>query len=218
MNQFQTFCKDLETYENNLDYVISKYFVVPKSFYFNQKESKEDTELIFRSRVAEAFEVHISNVIISGSAMTGFSLNPKKNLRLFDSHFSITNARRDKSDIDIAIISDGLFTYLSDKIYDFTNSYKTNWTSNLYNPNFNKNLKYNLLLFLARGWFRPDFCPDGFLERALKGYALKEILQNEENRKVSFAFYKSWFFYESVHRDNLKKNIIPLVKQTKALT
>ena len=73
-----------------------------------------------RSRISNSkiscklFRVHLNEVLIVGSSKLGYSLSPLKLYNKFDSKFLTTNLKKDKSDIDIAVVSNELFLELKE--------------------------------------------------------------------------------------------------------
>lgn len=99
-----------------------KYLLRADNWYFEQILQIESKDVIhavddFKMIVSEAMDIGYNNVVMVGSAKTGYSLSPKKFLKVF------TDEGEGKSDIDIAIISPYLFEHywnLFRKSYDVT--------------------------------------------------------------------------------------------------
>jgi hypothetical protein len=102
-------------------------------------------EAALRRAVSNRFGVSIRDVVVVGSARLGFTLVPKPARPPF-SFF-------DGNDIDVAIISQNLFT-------EFWGQTLAHWTDY---GDWTKAEKFRLYLF--RGWLRPDMLPTG------KGFA-----------------------------------------------
>lgn len=115
-------------------------------------EGREQEFYAFRKRIADAFEVHYNEVLITGSAKLGFS--PFK-LKLFDYD----------SDIDVAIISDRLY----ERIMDWIHGYQLELRENRKVVS-ERELKayHNFLEYGAMGWMRPDLLPTSFQVKDLK--------------------------------------------------
>lgn len=84
------FRKDLTS--SSLEFVSSKWILERIPYVFNGDYS---SFLNVKMQIAQAIKVDSCSIFFVGSSSVGFSLNPQKNLKLFD----------DKSDIDIAIVS-----------------------------------------------------------------------------------------------------------------
>ena len=87
-----------------------KYLLRSDNWYFErilQIDSKEVIHAVddFKMIVSEALEIGYNNVVMVGSAKIGYSLSPKKFLKVF------TDEGEQKSDIDIALISPYLFEH-----------------------------------------------------------------------------------------------------------
>jgi hypothetical protein len=91
-----------------------------------------------KSDVANHFGLHPNDVYVVGSSKLGFSIADGKRYRPFG----------DTSDIDIAIVSSGLFDALWQQVFDY---WVENGTLGEVERNFQK--------YLFRGWIRPDLLP-----------------------------------------------------------
>jgi hypothetical protein len=117
--------------------IIRKYLTLGRSYV-----PGEDDEYRIKDAVSRHFGVHPDSVKVVGSAQLGFSIAPQKRYIPF----------HEKSDIDLAIISDLAF----DRFWKLAEEYRVSagqW-ENL--SGFRK--------YLMSGWIRPDMLPrgDGF--------------------------------------------------------
>ncbi|WP_199619868.1 hypothetical protein [Paenibacillus alkalitolerans] len=92
-----------------------KYIVKSYYWYFSQILNIPERELLptideFKDIVSTNIGVSFNNVMMVGSGKIGYSLAPKKNFKSFERDTESKN----KSDIDIAIISQDLFKYFWD--------------------------------------------------------------------------------------------------------
>lgn len=173
------------------------YVVQTKAYLFQKREHGALEEMQFRSAFAQATGLTLNEIFIVGSAQTGFSIKPSAPLREFDELFKITNIRKDKSDVDVAIVSSRYFDSMHKSIRDFTNGFNKSWEKNVYYPNpaaikhwSVPRVDSNFYHYFAKGWFRPDLVPDGFqLEYSKVASEWKSRL----DRKVSIGIYKEWF-------------------------
>ena len=101
----QLFKADLESLTSKQ--IACKYLLGGKSSVLSEHQFFE-----LRDRVANHFRVEFSEVILVGSAKIGFSLAPKKRYREFC----------DESDIDIAVISEKIFTQAWQEAYLYKKS------------------------------------------------------------------------------------------------
>lgn len=100
-----------------------KYLLRADNWYFENVLNIDEKDIIhavddFKMLVSDAMGIGFNNVVMVGSAKTGYSLSPKKFLKSF------TDDGDEKSDIDIAIISSQLFDFfwkLFRVSYDVTN-------------------------------------------------------------------------------------------------
>lgn len=96
-----------------------------------------------KAQVAQHFGLHISEVLIVGSAKLGFSIAPEKRYRPFG----------ETSDIDVVICSTALFDIFWKDVFDYCARGET-WQAL---GDFRK--------YLFRGWMKPDKLP---LERSFQ--------------------------------------------------
>lgn len=100
-------------------------------------EVNDDTHFEIRERTARQFKIHPNEICIVGSAKLGFSIAPQKRYRSFS----------DRSDIDIAIVSEPLFLAIWNDISCY-NQAKTAWPE-----------QKDFAKYLFKGWIRPDTLP-----------------------------------------------------------
>ncbi|MEJ9221161.1 hypothetical protein P4H46_23575 [Paenibacillus glucanolyticus] len=104
---------DLDTL--NARHFYMKYIVKSYNWYFSEILGVSDTNLLqtideFKDIVSSNIGVSFNNVMMVGSGKTGYSLSPRKNFKSFEKNGDSKN----KSDIDIAVISSDLFKYFWD--------------------------------------------------------------------------------------------------------
>ena len=191
--------------------IFQRHIVDGSTYFFNDVIRDNLKEYTTKSIIANAFDVHIHEVVFVGSAKLGYSLNPKNLFNPFDLKFTNTKANRDKSDLDIAIVSSKLFDKIGDSIFDYTDSYTSKWKANEYYSEMEAQKKFDVPVcykhfeYYAKGWFRPDFKPTGF-DFCEKGtyQELKRLLFSQYKRKIAIAIYKNWHFFKEYHMRNLK--------------
>ena len=157
----------------------------------------DDEEFELKDRTAEHFSVEYSEVTLVGSGKLGFSLVPGKRYRSFG----------DESDLDLAIISERLFT----KVWKEAYIYKK---SGAYWPKSSKFFQY-----LSSGWIRPDKLPlstsFSFSEEWWDYFNNLTSSQDFGPYKIRGGLYHSWFFFfqyqmkciEQCQNDLLNENI-----------
>ena len=132
-----------------------------------------------RLLIAKQFKVHPNEVLVVGSAKLGFSIAPQKKFRPFG----------EKSDIDVVIVSDSLFSSVWSSVYSIWID-KVIWEA-----------EHDFKKYLFRGWIRPDKLPPSTKFTFAKDWweFFREITSSGEfgPYKISGALYKSWDFLES---------------------
>ncbi|MCG7502221.1 hypothetical protein MHM83_10090 [Tenacibaculum sp. Mcav3-52] len=189
----------------SIERVLQKHIIEIEPFLFTAEN--RDLEYNIRTIISKALQVHLNEVVIVGSAKIGYSLSPKKLYNEFDEKYKNTKKIKDKSDIDIAVISPSLFDSLNKTLYNFTNGLKDGWIDNEYykKSRFPVPLNYQFYKYSYKGWFRPDFKPSGF-EICKEGNfeELKREIQELTGRKLGLGIYKNWYFFKNYHIANLE--------------
>lgn len=203
--------KDILAKALNEEQLFQKFFVDSNAFFFTDVIKKCDEEYQLKSDIARVLNVHLNDIYLVGSAKTGFSTKPKARGKKFDEVFLTSGKIKDKSDLDIAIVSTELFDRLQEGFYDWSNGFKIEWDSNSYYSNgteqFGVSLKYRFLEYLAKGWFRPDYCHASFPVSTKSGN-IKDVQakwKNKFGRTISYAIYKNWFFFKKYQIEGLNE-------------
>lgn len=201
--------KDLkeDLYKSDLDHeqIFQKHLIDISTFI--TESTSYDYEYKIRKLISQHLDVHLNEVIIVGSSKLGYSLSPKKLYNEFDHKFKTTKLKKDKSDIDVAVISQQLFSELKKNLYDFTDGLTLDWDNNEYYKEYKPvNINYKLFQYICKGWFRPDFKPVGF-EICKNGNfeTLKQEIYAISKRKLGLAIYEDWFYFKSYHLQNLNQ-------------
>jgi hypothetical protein len=213
-----------DIFENRLndEQVFQKYFIDNETFFFKLQDNIGNWEYELKMDLANSLNIHMNDIYIVGSGKTGFSMKPKCRGRAFDGDYQITRKVSDKSDIDIAIVSNSLFDEVQENIYDWSKGFKDDWNSNSYysdgNKRFGVSLKYKFLEYLGKGWYRPDLKPVDYKYQTKDSINLEDVLdkwRSRLNRKVAYAFYKNWHFFKKYQietisslRNSVKKELI----------
>lgn len=182
------------------DIVVKKYLIDGESYFFSKLGEEPYGEFHFKKDIAAALKVHIRDIVIVGSAKLGFSIKPQiidKNILYLFKEFD-SQCREDPdaepSDIDVAIVSDKLFNEQLENLYEYTQGYKS----------YRDDGKHGKLAdYVLKGWLRPDYVPRCYcistgINKVLEGYRKKY------KRKVNIGIYKSWFFFENYHKNNIQ--------------
>ena len=188
------------------DVVVQKFLVDGASYFF-QFYFDENEEFKFKKSLAESLGVHIRDIAIVGSGKLGFSIKPDKdNNRLyqfkgFDHDFGKDPIEK-KSDLDVAIVSSKLFDEQLVSLYDHTDSYM--------NTVFSGSAKNQFSKYVLKGWIRPDMLPDDYvISPSIKKVQLE--LCEEYGRDVNIGIYKSWYYFENYHRNNVQTLSLNLI-------
>lgn len=157
--------------------------------------SREEDFYNFRRRIADHFEIHYNDIVITGSAKLGFS--PIKRTA-FDLD----------SDIDVAIVSLDLFDSHLDRITDYQYQLREKRKA----VNERELSRYHTFLeYVALGWIRPDLIPNSFkLDIFRQGWFdfFQSISYGESevgNYKVSAGIFKSAAHLERYQVSGMQK-------------
>jgi len=134
-----------------------------------------------RKAISGKFGLHPNDILLVGSAKLGFSLSENRMLENFCN----------ESDIDVAIVSAGLFQRVWQEAFKYRDSVG-NW-SNF--PSFRR--------YLFKGWIRPDFLPlsENFEFAEEWNSFFQQLTASGEfgPYKIAAGLYHSLFFLESYH-------------------
>jgi hypothetical protein len=199
LDNFKQHCIQL-----NSDVFVQKHLIEDKTFIFS--EIKKGEEFNFKKDIASILSVHIRDIIIVGSGKFGFSLKPDKDeagLYLFkEFDYNFKNQLSDKkSDLDIAIVSSHLFDKEIENLYNYTGFHK----------NFmNKQERSSFGFYVLKGRLAIRFLP-------LEFKLTKEIIKVQEKykmmygREINLEIYKSWHYFETYHKENIKNIQVNLI-------
>lgn len=145
----------------------------------------DDKYVELRGVVAEKFGLQRAEVVVVGSSRLGFSISPDKRFR----HFG------EESDIDVAIISDRLFSEIWQEVHRF-NENGGYWEIGPFRK------------YLFQGWIRPDKLPPEHTFALAKEWweFFKVVTQTNKfgPYKVKAGLYKSWYFLEAYQLKSVK--------------
>lgn len=185
----------------NSDIVVQQYLIDGTSYFFDT--FYKDEEFQFKKDLANSLNVHIRDIVIVGSGKLGFSIKPtdehpkprEYNFLDFDYNYNINN-EYEKSDLDVAIVSSKLFDEQLIELYKHTRGY----SNSTYN---NGGKKDDFANYILKGWLRPDKVPNDYSITS-EVTKVQEQYKARFGRKVKFGLYKSWYFFESYHQNNIK--------------
>jgi len=188
------------------DIVVQKFLVDGASYFF-QLYFDENEEFEFKKSLAESLGVHIRDIAIVGSGKLGFSIKPDKDnkrfyqFKSFDHDFD-KNQIKNKSDLDVAIVSSKLFDEQLVSLYDHTDSYMDTVFSGRAKNQFSK--------YVLKGWIRPDKLPhDYVISPSIEKVQLE--FSKKYGRDVNIGIYKSWYYFENYHRNNVQTLSLNLI-------
>ncbi len=189
------------------DIVVQKYLIEGNSYFFSEV-NKDITEFDFKKNISLLLGVHIRDIAIVGSGKLGFSLKPAKDqagfyeYKEFDYNFN-RNSGAEKSDLDIAVVSSTLFDKEMKNLFEHTDFYREDYVKTW--GNRNSLAKYFLMGRLATRFFPYDFKLTKEIENVQKKY------KSDFGRTVNIEIYKSWFFFESYHKQNIQNIHLNLI-------
>jgi len=186
-------CKSLKS-----DVIVQKFIIEDETHFFSKIKIGEEFD--FKKDIANILDVHIRDIVIVGSGKLGFSLkpdNPESGLYLFKNFDSNT---KKKSDLDISVISSDLFDRQMKNLYDFMGFHKSNW-----------NNRDSFAYFTLKGRIAIRFLPKDFvfieeIKHVVEKYKM------EYGREINIEIYKSWHYFETYHRENIKNIQVNLFK------
>ncbi len=193
MNELSLFKKDC--LNKNLDDVVQKHLLEGSSYFFEKHPSKS-SEFQFKKDIAKSLSVHIRDIAIVGSGKLGFSIKPDKEVPSYFPFKAFDEVK--KSDLDIAIVSNRLFDSQLVKLYEYTGHYDKN---NIWKVKGDRN---SLAKYILKGWLRPDFIPKEYLISDLI-HKVQSKYKMEFGRDINIGIYKSWYFFENYHINNIRK-------------
>lgn len=187
--------------------IVQQYLIEGDSFYFKEVFTQK-TEFDFKKDIADSLDVHIRDITIVGSGKLGFSLKPEQNepgfyrYKEFDYNYN-EDPHKEKSDLDIAIVSSRMFDKEMKNLFNHTNFYNQEFLKNW--GERNSLGKYFLKGRLASRFFPSDFKLTKEIESVQSKY------QMEYGRTVNIEIYKSWYFFETYHKQNIQNIHLNLI-------
>ena len=178
------------------DIIVQKHIIEDGTYFFNKIAIGKEFD--FKKDIANILQVHIRDIVIVGSGKLGFSLKPDKadeGLYLFkDFDFN------KKSDLDVGVISSELFDKEMKNLYDFMGFHKSVWDT-----------RSDFAKFTLKGRIAIRFLPASFnLTDEVKKVVVKYKM--EYGREINIEIYKSWHYFETYHRENIKSIQVNLLK------
>lgn len=185
------------------DSIVQMYLIENSTYFFNEIETGKEYE--FKKEIANILDIHIRDIVIVGSGKLGFSLKPdNSNIGLylfkeFDYNFKNDSSAK-KSDLDIAIISSFLFDKEIKNLYNHTGFYKMEWKE-----------RNSFAKYVLKGKLAIRFLPIDFqLTREVR--EVQEKYKMEYGREINIEIYKSWYYFETYHQENIKNIQVNLLR------
>ncbi len=198
LQDFKDFC-----IKSKPDIIVQKLIIESETFFF--KEIAKEDEFDFKKDISLSLDIHIRDIVIVGSSKLGFSLKPEEGgnglylFNEFDHNYKLNNSNK-KSDLDVAIISSSLFDKEIKNLYDHTSFHVTKW-----------NERSSLAKYVLKGRLTTRFLPKDFLlSKAIS--IVRNRYQMKYEREVNIEIYKSWYFFETYHQENIKNIQINLIR------
>lgn len=198
--QFISNCTNL-----NSDIVVQQHLIDGSSYFFDTFYPNQ--EFHFKNDIAKSLKVHIRDIVIVGSGKLGFSIKPSdgnlSNYNFFDfDHNFNKNNEEEKSDLDIAIVSGKLFDEQLIELHRHTKGYS--------DQSYNNRKQGDFAKYILKGWFRPDKIPNDYSITS-DVTKVQEEYRSQYGRKIKFGLYKSWYFFESYHENNINRIKLNLI-------
>lgn len=195
-------CREIES-----EIIVQQHLIDGTSYFFDCIQIGEEFE--FKKDLAKSLGVHIRNIVIVGSGKLGFSIKPDDDILSFYpfkdfDHDYIIDVENEKSDLDIAVVSGSLFDKQLVQIYNHTNCYSLS--------SYKGRTKKSFADYILKGWLRPDFVPiDYAITNEIK--AVQDKYKMKYGRDINIGIYKSWYFFEKYHQNNIDKIKLNLITQ-----
>lgn len=190
MNHIESIEKSLK---ENLPYqeIARKiYLTYPTSALIGREEHQY--EIV--NEVSQFFRIPINHVQVCGSSKTGMSFHKR------------TVFTPKKSDLDIAIIDNGLFLQYTEKVFTLTKGF--NDRTKFRTDTFEKYINY-----LSRGIFRPDLMPT-CLERVqwFEFFNNLSVRHSSYFKSINAGVYQTQLYFEYKQINNIReyKNSKPI--------
>lgn len=180
------------------DEVVERFLIEKSSFFFNEIEVGKEYE--FKKDIAKILQVHIRDILVVGSGKLGFSLKPDDSATGLYPFIAFDGNADRKSDLDIAVVSSELFDKEIRNLYDHTGYAKQTWGQ-----------KSGFAKYVLKGRLAIRFLPSDFkFTKEVK--EVQEKYKMRYGRNVNLEIYKSWYYFETYHQQNIHNIHINLIK------
>lgn len=189
-----------------LERIFQKHIVDGRSFLFNDLLDKCDWEYELRDELARTLGANINDIVIVGSSKLGFSVKTQRFLE-FDHEFQRSRNPRQRSDVDIAVVNNDCFGKISKEIFSLSRHFDREWRLGNWKINdfyhTERDLAAQYVLYLAKGWLRPDYLPTVYYASAPWKKVVEAWRKRLDGRKISIGFYSEWFYLKHYQMENL---------------
>jgi len=120
----------------------------------------------------------------------------------FDFNYDRNN-NEEKSDIDVGIVSNSLFDEQLERIYRYTSGYNSNC-------GFSGKTKKSFSFYILKGWIKPDTLPKEY-KISDSIHSFQQEFSDKYGRDINIGIYKSWFYFEKYHQNNIKTLMLNLL-------
>jgi hypothetical protein len=147
-----------------------------------------------RQRVADHFGISADQVVVVGSAKVGFCLTDKR-VKDGEGPRPAFSPFDDQSDVDLAIVSDGLFDDIWKRSFEFwhTSGYAQGWGYWSSGKDFRN--------YIFRGWMRPDKLPsEGLFRYKDEWFDFFRLLVSERaagDYRITAGLYRESYFLQA---------------------
>lgn len=171
--------------------IYDKYLLGQDVWYFSKNITDENPLLFydkFKKFISSKLNIHFHNISIIGSAKTKFSFSPKKNFKEF----------HDKSDFDIVLVSNELFTYFWSAFYDISQNQRVDNYQGLASNIFRK--------FISVKEDDPHYDNEALKnwQRKLAEFKTQLQLEYKIYSDINYRIYANWESVESYHIKGIK--------------
>jgi len=176
--------------ESKPDEVVDRFLIERPSYFFEQIQ--KDKEYEFKKDIACILGVHIRDIVIVGSGKLGFSMKPDNSNAGLYPFLAFDGNEDKKSDIDIAVVSSLLFDKELQNLYNHTAFAKENWAT-----------RSDLAKYMLKGRLVIRFLPGEF-QFTKSIHTVQEKYRMEFSRDINIEIYKSWYYFETYHQQNVR--------------
>lgn len=189
LDDFKYNCINLKS-----DVIVQKYLIESESHFFSKVRVNEEFE--FKKDISSRLDVHIRDIAIVGSGKLGFSLKPDTPGLYLYKEFDQGKV----SDLDVAIISSSLFDKEIRNLYTHMSFHRNAWGD-----------RSSFAKYILKGKLATRFLPLDF-KFTKEIDSVQSDYQRKYGREINFEIYKSWYYFETYHQENIKNIQINLIR------